>query len=914
MDCDVILEIGKGKEFKIGKESSSKELDSIEDIVEYLGTQPNTVWEGLLDELWRAPTRQKKDQEYFQGKQLIGNCSFENLKIMFPEEMKLFKNINKPYIITLVDEAFSNGETLKGRVVVNGIVSYVLRNKFDVQNFAQTEYKKYLIEQIVDNDEILDTYLKERYAGKLKAIKNKYNQNAKKITEEIDGVASDTLTLKHLILHYLNNVSTYSKDVVTIDGNPDTVSGILHDFCRELNKQQVINEDSESPLARYLRQLKWDRTEFTKIDLYNSLSNFIPGFSQDCSKQQFIELDEVGMENLLQKYFKDDIILSKYHVVSVNKSVPQETRLNKDQIKRFLNNILKQRNQELKSNNQVELTESYLDTLTTAKAVQEFVANNNTIVIGKNTYAVTISQGKDNSIVYSYQKKAITDNSKVILKRVGRTLEDEFNFGYDTMDIFNPVDETNVEDPVVGGKYRGYYIYEHTSDVKDENGEPKKIYIISKSVISPTLYDPPRFASLRDAKLAVQGFNRSANVEKATKIGLNKIMGNQEGKRSATITYYVNTGQTIDAIEYPINYNTTLPSQEQNLIANSKISEIQEHYLQYGIDISSLDLPEKVGLFLYAMTEKGFTLENIANTDEFVDNHKEDIDNVINAINNAPIKQYLVERSVKNTYNNSGTYTIYIKGLTDAGMVINSTGLDVETQRPPTASLTTSLENLKNVLNEQFFKKTDIKIQITSDDQLQDLKDADGNLIFPNGTDGVRAFIYNDTIYINQNKANTSDLIHETFHIVLGAIKAKDMASQATDNPTNDYETILNFYYSQIPDSTKNRVNTLYEKLAQIDKMEECVVRFLSRKIDSNNIFYSTNVDTKVINLFEELFHLVNKKTKQAVKLDFNTDTEFPSTVSSLINTNIKKMKTNRIYSNMIEQGINLGTIKEECK
>jgi hypothetical protein len=33
------------------------------------------------------------------------------------------------------------------------------------------------------------------------------------------------------------------------------------------------------------------------------------------------------MESLLQKYFKNDIILSNYHVESVGKSVPQTIRL-----------------------------------------------------------------------------------------------------------------------------------------------------------------------------------------------------------------------------------------------------------------------------------------------------------------------------------------------------------------------------------------------------------------------------------------------------------------------------------------------------------------------------------------------------------------------------------------------------------
>ena len=45
---------------------------------------------------------------------------------------------------------------LKGRVVVNGVVSYIFRNKFDVQNFAETEHKKHLAEQIIADNDITD--------------------------------------------------------------------------------------------------------------------------------------------------------------------------------------------------------------------------------------------------------------------------------------------------------------------------------------------------------------------------------------------------------------------------------------------------------------------------------------------------------------------------------------------------------------------------------------------------------------------------------------------------------------------------------------------------------------------------------------------------------------------------------------
>ena len=95
MECDVILEIGGKNNFKIDRESSEKELDSLQDIVEYLDTLPEHKIKQLIYDLQTSSTRVKNSQKYFLDKQLIGNCSFENLKLRYPEETELIKDIDK---------------------------------------------------------------------------------------------------------------------------------------------------------------------------------------------------------------------------------------------------------------------------------------------------------------------------------------------------------------------------------------------------------------------------------------------------------------------------------------------------------------------------------------------------------------------------------------------------------------------------------------------------------------------------------------------------------------------------------------------------------------------------------------------------------------------------------------------------
>ena len=891
MNCDVILEIGGKNNFKIDRESSEKELDSLQDIVDYLNTLPEHKVKQLLYDLQTSSTRLKNSQKYFLDKELIGNCSFENLKLRYPEETELIKNIEKPYNITLVDKAYSNGDMLKGRVVINGVVSYVFRSKFDVQNFAETEYKKHLIEQIINDNEILDTYLSEKYSSKLSIIKNNYKENLERISKEIDLNIPTEFSIRHLIIDYLNNSSDYTKLIKNGDQVIDSGS-VLNDFCRELNKQQVINEDSESDLARHLRRLNWKRESFGKSELYKSLSTYIPDFQQKIGEQQFINLSSENMEELLQEYFKDDIILKNYHVASVEKSLPQKIRLTKTQINELYKNVLGIKNAERKALGQLPLSKEYSDNISNLAEAQQFFGSSLFVTIDGEVFPVDITEDGGN-LVYTYMGKRLSNDSKIQLKRIGKVLSQEFNFGYDTMNIFNPVNEDGVDN----GYYQGNYIYRHTN----EKGED--LFITSASVISPNLYDPPKFGSLKDAKLAIEGFNRSANLEKATKVEIKQNINDTSGKRYANIHFPTNTGQTINSIDYPINPKTKLLAQEHSLLTTKKMADVQKYYKQFGIDISSLDLPEKVGTFLYAMTENGYSI-NTMQTKKPTEQDMVAINQIISNINNARNKQYLVERSNKD---DRGYYTVYLKSLTDSGIVVNSSGVDIN-GNPPIKSLTSTLFNLKETLENTLFKDTPIKINISDSDQLAQLTDPNGNKVFPNGADNVRAFIYDNNLYINQTNASVNDLLHETFHIVLGAIKAQDMK-----NGTKNYNEILNFYDKKVSSITRNRVNDLYKNLANIDKVEEGVVRHLARQVENGGMFYYDDRTNESLELFRSQFLNMRNSIRKNIQLDFDSDIGFQTSVNSLISEGVGQMQKNRIISNLIQKGIEKGVILENC-
>jgi hypothetical protein len=79
------------------------------------------------------------------------------------------------------------------------------------------------------------------------------------------------------------------------------------------------------------------------------------------------------------------------------------------------------------------------------------------------------------------------------------------------------------------------------------------------------------------------------------------------------------------------------------------------------------------------MTENGYSI-NAMQGKTLEDSDYANIRKIIFDINNAPIKWYLVERSNKN---GEGNYTTYIKSLSDSGITINSTGVDLA-GNPPT--------------------------------------------------------------------------------------------------------------------------------------------------------------------------------------------------------------------------------------
>lgn len=136
-------------------------------------------------------------------------------------------------------------------------------------------------------------------------------------------------------------------------------------------------------------------------------------------------------------------------------------------------------------------------------------------------------------------------------------------------------------------------------------------------------------------------------------------------------------------------------------------------------------------------------------------------------------------------------------------------------------------------------------------------------------------------------------------------------------NGTRNYLNILDFYNTKkIPVKYKYRkdIEQNYKNLAYIDKIEELVVKYISRQIENGDYFYYDDQTTGAVRDFAKLFLDLEASIRDTLKESFDTDMGFMSNIQSLISGNIPQMQKNRIITNLIEKGIEKGVILEDCK
>ena len=954
MNCDIIFNIG-GKdleEFTIKREDSQQQLSSLNDIVEYIfnnwNKQDESKGQRLLDYL-RTSTRTVIDNNnFFKNRAIIGNSSVTSLQYKYPSIETILKHIpeeeiyKRDYIVTLIDEAYISGSAFRGRTAAFGVITHVIRNQYDAEKFAKTILLTYLAEKKIKDGEIQDEYLKNKYQDKLKNIltESRIKSIKKHLSDEIKNFDADNykVNILDLVLDYLNYKASYESSKVKQDDNTYlNTQATLQDFCRELQGFNIVNEDSETDLARKMRILDYKRENFGKQELYDAIKTF--GTEQQknilntISEQDFISMNVEDMNSLIKELFKDDVILSRYSVKSVDTTQQQLQDLTKDQITTLIKNK--------KDKSDKRKISDILKSFSTIEEVQGFFGENLVITLDGIDYKVVLNE-VNGAVKFQYFGKKITNNDKIVLQRNRNLLIDEYDFddtivGYaDTEAMFVPVNR----EEVVDGQYKGYYIYQN------DKGNGVTEYIISQSVFHPNLFNPTKVASLRDAKLAVDNFIRTTKIKNATNIELKKYLGSESKnidpeKRSVSVDSKVFTGQTLPSIQYIIGKNVKLPPQEYFLYENKTMDEVQQYYLQeFGIDISALNTPEKIGIFLYALVENGITIGDVLQKmqvySEYEDkdpvtgkprtrlklqqvNVNEEIsskvNNIINDINSTPTQNFLVERWYESEQKykdgeveNKQVTVVYLRSL--KGITINSVGKTPEGNLPE-YSLVTALESLKDYLNNKLFNDNET-VKIISKEELTTSEEFKGLFSDNDIINTIKAFVHNNNVYLIRGNSSIHDLIHEIFHILFASIKANDF---------NLYEKIINQLYEKSPENYITFVENNYNNFAQIDKMEEVVVRSLARQVENNTTFFFNNYNTQDNNILTEIaqtFRQLDNDIKKKLNIKINRkakdslDFEVPGKILAMSDSD-KKIRMRQL-TNLIKKGIKNNEIIEDCE
>lgn len=954
MKCDIVIVIGGDQKQKVIitskddiksssdssviKVAEDTEVQTITDVINLLRTKLNPEELGrFYDALLVSKANYivgndliKKRGNTINKVTLLDNCSIDTLKLKYPG--LLDKLPNKEYHISFISGGYVNGKKLQGRVFANGIENFILTSEKDVRQFAITEYKKELVNRQVNQNEILPeddrgTMLKDRYEEKLKKIVDLI-KTKKEIVERIKSELNSDVNIQSVVLDYLNHKSEYLSYYFDFGKERFQAGVTLRDFTSELNLEKVIYQDSESPLAAALRGVSIKRNNFSKEDLYNVLSQYDTNFTTDYSKKQFLSLGIEGMTNLLKTYFNEDPILQNFEIESISTTPNTETKVGLNTIKSIYKKKIAEYNNVV---NGTRIDTSYEDTVKEIDDAKKYIGQS--ITIDGETYDLLITK-KDGKLVYSYFSPEFSDSDRIRIKYKGTVLSEQFNFddyGYDTWNVFQQSND-DTEDPVTDSNYHGWHIYDTT------NSSGQTTYIISRSVIYPDLYVGGQFSSLRDAKNAVIGYNHAGKPVKSTMLDLKKINLDEDNGEIYIPSYVklafpTNVGQVIESIDYyfPKDIEDKLPPQEKELYYNGNLRKVIEFYVtNFNLDKKELteilDTPEKAGIFLLDMCQHGLTLAGTSGS--LTENQKSESNTILNKIKNAPIKQYLVRRSRKDSesYQNGNkskydTYTTFIQALSDAGITVNSKGYTAD-NKTASQSLTASLTNMKNAFNNGIFKDTGISVEIVDNNMLENDQEfkVNGKSIFGKDVpvNTIKGFVYNNKIYINQStiKDAANSMYHELMHITLGAIRVND-----AKNNTNNYETILDYFNNNSRyDSIRDYVNKTYPNLAYQDKLEEVVVRAFARNMENTNALYlsekSGYLEENLINQIRKEFSQYSNTARQALTMPIANDAEFPTAFNELFKGNNLKeeMKKNRVASNLIEDAIKNETIKEECE
>ena len=478
-----------------------------------------------------------------------------------------------------------------------------------------------------------------------------------------------------------------------------------------------------------------------------------------------------------------------------------------------------------------------------------------------------------------------SSNKGITLKSEPRSIQAKYGIEYETIQSFD----------IVNPDYKGYKIYAFF-----DNGEkkfiPSRTYL-TEDTIAKTYNSEDEARSYIDSAVEKQDIKKHSFIDfkfrGSAVVDGETIYDSELGSFSLYSQQALTQGSIIESLDIPVVKSTRIFNGEDILFREDRQNYSSFKRIVEGWNISdslkanilsSINNAEKIATFIYKVNE---LLKEKRDNEEV-------IGNVVSMIEQAPKRAYYIESK---TWVPGKKQFLY--------RIIPTNPIQIEeykkSKRIPIISLMSAIDK---VISDKFGVTVNMQ---TSEEIKTNFPDVDANT--------ARAFIRDGQIYVNTTIAQSSDLLHEYTHLILGVLKSDP-------NLRRNYEQLMDIVAKTNEGKAMiRRLRSRYSTASEMDLMEEAFA-----KLFSGHIMNTINPELKQVFQGQERF------LRDATKIVFNNEiadlksfygksletvfTRFSSDVSALLNQqglDFGSTKTSRMYSNWISKQIRDGEINEQC-
>lgn len=882
------------------------ETVTMDRVVELLSTLSPSDRKSLASSIVRAK-RQTITAKMIGEHQFVGNTTVGEILSKYPQLAEVYKinpKLYDSYTIIRSSNFKLNNVNYNGRVLTaDGREMFIIKDIYGATAFIKYLQAKERAEAIFENEDSMPEALLP-YIEDLKVIAKRYGKSVK-----------DT------VIEYLNNKDALKPFVYK--ANTITPRQILGRVVATLTNDYNFDENM-TDLEIGISSIKSEDTGYDwklpKSELYTILTTYFPELGEQLSLENFRNLTNKELDNLFtgpNGLFVGHPKLGRAKIKSSTRGsqkVIQPKEATTKKVGKLTHEYLKAAWDEVRSQASaagIELPAKYSEY---AKENPESMANifnsaNFQYTDSKTGQTHTIharvveDKAGRKKVEYSYEYEVVNEPkiqesaSYITLTFPYSTMGEVYNFGYNSQSIFSPVDEGEV----VAGKYKGMYMYKASIPTVRGN---RTVYAISRSIISPNSY----MSTYPSLEAAMEGINRKAATDRIGANSLITIKQTGDIPRQCNIELdSIQDGQIITtlAIDLPKIQIEKLPNSLKQMLSLT-VPEFQQ-FLSTIPNITKLDTPEKAAAFLLLVSDK-FSRADSREIDKAKTmntltellksgTYAEVIDNIIRTIDTALTRSYYVEKLVisKETEHRAKRKIATLKLLEDGG---NS--VDVSGSKVGDISIDEFIGQTMDGAIEFFNRQYGVDVvSMTSDELL--VFSQENNLGLENNIDGIKAFIYNNRIYINTTNAKTSDLFHEISHIFLGVLKARY---------PEGYQQIIQEYQRKSGYKRKfDWISSAYSNFAMQDKVEEAIVDMIADEMfRDNKLSVGFNADR-----FTEIMQDIINKVDSFKQDMMDNGLGFNDFMKTLMDAESDKMRRQRIVTNFIHSKLG-NEIVEDCK